>query len=140
MTDAHAAAETLTARFEAAWNAHDMVAFADLFHPDATFVNRLGMYWRGRERIEAEHAGIHATIYSDSTLANTLEDVDPLTHDVAVVHMLSVLTAGPAMPHGPRVAETRMLMVITREQGTWRIKAGENVTVAPPRSPPGAGT
>jgi uncharacterized protein (TIGR02246 family) len=32
--------EALPARFEAAWNAHDMAAFAALFHPDASFVNR----------------------------------------------------------------------------------------------------
>jgi hypothetical protein len=28
------------AAFQAAWNAHDMIAFGALFHKDATFVNR----------------------------------------------------------------------------------------------------
>ncbi|MBX3595410.1 SgcJ/EcaC family oxidoreductase, partial [Sphingomonas sp.] len=66
----------LTRRFEAAWNAHDMDAFGRLFHADATFVNRFGTYWRGVEQIVAGHAGIHASVYSDSTLEIDAPDVD----------------------------------------------------------------
>ena len=33
--------EATPAMFESAWNAHDMEAFAELFHPDATFVTRV---------------------------------------------------------------------------------------------------
>ena len=32
----------IAARFAEAWNRHDMAAFGDLFHPDASFVNRFG--------------------------------------------------------------------------------------------------
>ena len=53
--------EAITGRFEAAWNAHDMEAFAALFHSDATFVNRFATYWRNDDAIVAGHRGIHET-------------------------------------------------------------------------------
>ncbi|WP_016746386.1 SgcJ/EcaC family oxidoreductase, partial [Rhizorhabdus wittichii] len=86
----------LTRRFEAAWNAHDMVAFGRLFHADATFVNRFGTYWRGVEQIVAGHAGIHASVYSDSTLEIDAPDVDPISDDAAILHFWSRLNAGAA--------------------------------------------
>ena len=61
----------ITTRFQEARNRHDMDAFGRLFHPDATFVNRFRSYWRGVEEIVAGHAGIHASIYRDSTLKMT---------------------------------------------------------------------
>jgi uncharacterized protein (TIGR02246 family) len=45
----------ITTRFQEAWNMHDMEAFGRLFHPDATFVNRFGTYWRGVDKIVAGH-------------------------------------------------------------------------------------
>src|SRR5947209_2080870 len=95
--------------FQDAWNRHDMEALGALFHGDATFVNRFGHYVSGRDAIVALHAPIHATIYSDSTLANELIDVVCVTHDVAVVHFWSRLTSGAAHPAGPNVVETVVL-------------------------------
>src|SRR5437763_1044676 len=89
-------------RFEEAWNAHDMTAFAELFEPDATFVNRFGNYWRGRDKIVARHAEIHATVYQDCTISNRVLDVDFIRDDVAVVHVRSLVRVGRAMPTGPR--------------------------------------
>ena len=60
--------EDVAAAFQTAWNTHDMAAFRDLFHEDATFVNRFGHYVRGVDEIVALHAPIHQTIYRDSTL------------------------------------------------------------------------
>ena len=55
----------ITMRFQEAWNTHDMDAFGRLFHPDATFVNRFGSYWRGVNEIVAGHAGHLLFFYSD---------------------------------------------------------------------------
>jgi hypothetical protein len=46
----------------------------------------------------AAHRAIHETVYSDSTLRNAAPDVDRLSDDIAVLHVWSRLTAGPA--HG----------------------------------------
>ena len=118
----------IATRFQDAWNAHDMAAFGRLFHADATFVNRFGTYWRGVDAIVAGHAGIHASIYRDSTLANDAPDVDPISDDAAILHFWSRLSAGAAHPAGPHQVDTLILAVATRRDGAWRIQALENVT------------
>ena len=97
MTDSPAAISTA---FEAAWNDHDMDSFAQLFHADATFVNRFATYWRGREPIVSGHRAIHETIYSDSRLQMEPPDVDMLSDDIAVLHIWSRLVTGEAHPGG----------------------------------------
>jgi uncharacterized protein (TIGR02246 family) len=124
----------IASRFEAAWNAHDMRAFAELFHPDATFVNRFATYWRGVEAIVSGHRAIHDTIYKDSTLASDEPDVDVISEDAAILHFWSRLTAGAAHPAGPHKVDTLILAVVTRRDGIWRIQALENVTRVDPRT------
>lgn len=111
-----------------------MEALGRLFHEDATFVNRFGHYVRGVDAIVQLHAPIHATIYSDSKLENTLIDVVPICDDAAVVHFWSRLTAGMAHPAGPHAVDTLILAVLTRQVDEWRIKALENVTLTNPRT------
>ncbi len=69
-------AAELAKRFEAAWNDHDMRSFESLFHDDATFVNRIGQYWRGRDEIVHQHAALHRSIYKDTKISNRVQDVD----------------------------------------------------------------
>lgn len=122
----------ITVRFQQAWNTHDMEAFGRLFHPDATFVNRFGTYWRGVDQIVAGHAGIHASIYSDSTLTIDAPDVDPVSADAAILHFWSRLETGVAHPAGPHQIDTLILAVAIRRDGEWRIQALENVTLTDP--------
>jgi uncharacterized protein (TIGR02246 family) len=122
----------ITARFQEAWNTHDMEAFGRLFHPDATFVNRFGTYWRGVEQIVAGHAGIHASIYRDSTLTIDAPDVDPISGEAAILHFWTRLNAGTAHPAGQHQIDTLILAVVTYRDGEWRIQAVENVTLANP--------
>jgi uncharacterized protein (TIGR02246 family) len=120
--------------FQAAWNAHDMAALGGLFDGDATFVNRFGHYVRGVDEIVALHAPIHETIYSDSTLENELIDVVHIADGAAVIHFWSRLTAGAAHPAGAHKVDTLILAVLTRQNGVWRIRALENVTLTNPRT------
>jgi len=122
----------IPARFQMAWNGHDMDAFGLLFHADATFVNRFGTYWRGVEQIVAGHRRVHDSIYRDSTLENDAPDVDPISDDAAILHFWSRLNAGQAHPAGPHRIDTMILAVATRRAGEWRIQALENVTLVNP--------
>ena len=131
MTPCRTPAE-ITARFQDAWNTHDMEAFGRLFHPGATFVNRFGTYWRGIDKIVGGHVNIHATIYRDSTLAVDAPDIDPVSDDAAILHVWTRLSAGAAHPAGPHQVDTLILAVVTRRDGEWRIQAAENVTLTNP--------
>lgn len=120
--------------FQAAWNAHDMVALGALFDEDATFVNRFGHYVRGVDEIVALHAPIHEMIYRDSTLKNELIDVVHIADGAVVIHFWSRLAAGAAHPAGPHEVDTLILAVLTRQTETWSIRALENVTLTNPRT------
>ena len=127
-------AEDVPAAFQSAWNAHDMTAFAALFHRDATFVNRFAHYVRGRDEIVALHRPIHETIYQDSAVENELIDAVTIADDVVVVHFWSRLRVGGAHPNGAHDIDTLILAVVTRREGAWRIQALENVTLTNPRT------
>lgn len=126
--------EDIPLAFQAAWNNHDMKAFAALFHQDATYVNRFGHYVKGIDEIIALHQPIHDTIYSDSTLENELIDVTSLTNDICTSHFWSRLTAGLAHPQGPHQIDTLILTVLVKENNSWCIQALENVTLTNPRT------
>lgn len=120
--------------FQSAWNAHDMDAFGELFHREASFVNRFATRVRGAEAIVALHRGIHETIYRDSTLENELIEAEQIAEGVAIVHFWSRLTTGVAHPAGPHQIDTLLLAVVTERAGSWRIQAAENVTLTNPRT------
>ena len=120
--------------FQAAWNSHDMMAFAALFAPDAAFVNRFGHYVRGVDEILSMHRPIHETIYRDSTLNNETIACVPLGKGAAVLHFWSRLTTGLAHPAGPHVVDTLIQAVLVRGMNGWTIKALENVTLTDPRT------
>jgi uncharacterized protein (TIGR02246 family) len=126
--------ENAPGAFQAAWNAHDMVALGALFHEDATFVNRFGHYVRGINEIVALHVPIHETIYRDSTLRNELIDVTQIADGAVVIHFWSRLAAGAAHPAGPHEVDTLILAVLTKQNGSWGIRALENVTLTDPRT------
>jgi uncharacterized protein (TIGR02246 family) len=73
----------------AAWNQHDMKAFASLFHVDAAFVNIRGLYLRGRDEIEQHHTVIHAGLYKDSTNRIVVEDSREVVPGLIVAHLSS---------------------------------------------------
>jgi uncharacterized protein (TIGR02246 family) len=126
--------EDAPAAFQAVWNSHDMSALGDLFHQDATFVNRFGHYVRGIDEIVALHVPIHETIYRDSTLQNELIDVVYIADGVAVSHFWSRLAAGAGHPAGPHMVDTLILAVLIKQNEIWRIRALENVTLTNPRT------
>jgi uncharacterized protein (TIGR02246 family) len=124
--------QDIPARFQDAWNAHDMDAFGRLFHADATFVNRFASYWRGVDEIVAGHARIHTSIYSDSVLKCDAPDVDTISDSATILHFWTRLTAGAAHPAGPHQIDTLIMAVATLRAGGWRLQALENVTLVNP--------
>ncbi|MBO9498274.1 MAG: SgcJ/EcaC family oxidoreductase [Novosphingobium sp.] len=126
--------EDLPQAFAEAWNAHDMDAFAALFHHDASFVNRFGHYVHGIDAIVAMHRPIHETVYRDSSLMNEPLDLVPLGDHAAVMHFWSRLTVGGSHPAGAHMVDTLIQAVLMQREGTWRVQALENVTLADPRT------
>lgn len=128
------AVANLSARFETAWNAHDMAAFGELFHPDAVFISHFGHLWRGRNEIVARHRKIHETIYRDCRISNEVQVSMGISDDAVLGVVRSLVCVGRFMPTGPREFSTRFSFVAQREGVAWRILAGQNVAVMDPES------
>lgn len=131
------AVRQIPARFEAAWNRHDMKALAALFAEDADFVNVAGTWWKGRLEIEQAHTRTHATIFKNSTLRMGQVRVRLLKSDVAVAHVSWDL-AGDTGPDGtPRPPRSGLMsLVVIRQNGPWLIASAHNTNLLanpPPR-------
>ena len=127
------AIRAIGARAVETWNAHDMRGFAALFREDAEFVNVYGMWWTGRERIQAEHEATHATIFRRSHLSATEMRVKLLRRDVASLHTLWHLT-GLFLPNGQTLPDRKGVLVcfLAKDAGEWRIAAAQNTDIVPP--------
>ena len=66
---------SILARWEEAWNRHDMKAFASLFHEDGVWVLWTGDVWEGRNVIEQGHAAVHKTVFRNSIQRERLEEL-----------------------------------------------------------------
>ena len=120
-------ADQLLAGMAAAWNVHDMAAFAGLFHQDAAFVNVNGTYARGRAEIERLHATVHASFYRSSAITLGLQDSRAAAADVIAAHAVSELRGDERAPG--QVRQAIMTLVIEQRHGPWQISAAQNTAV-----------
>lgn len=141
--------------FEAAWNAADADALADLFAEDADFVTVLGVWWTRRRQIRLDHARGFRWMFPESRLEMDEVRVRDLG-DVAVVHAPWTMT-GPGV--GGEVGEatgaggvreaggdgsgggdgerTGVLLLVVRrdEAGAWEVVAAQNTDRSPEPRP-----
>jgi len=120
----------ITAGLAAAWNEHDMHAFASMFLDDAVFINVAGRCLRGRREIEQVHAAAHAGPFKTSALSAWVEDARSLGPDVMIAHVRSELRGDDRMRGQARTA--LMTLVIERRGAQWKIIAAHNTNVAAP--------
>jgi uncharacterized protein (TIGR02246 family) len=114
----------MLARWEDAWNAHDMTAFASLFHDDGVWVLWTGDVWKGRRVIEDGHAAVHKTIFRNSTQREHLEELTFVGSDAAIVRFCSILTGSEQSAGQP--IRSRKFLVVTKRQGIWKVSWGQN--------------
>lgn len=120
--------------FAAAWNAHDMSKFSELFTPDADWVNIRGSRWKGVEEIKKNHVEIHNRFYSKSRLEFVETSVRMITKDVAVIHAKEIISGSDVPKQAGISDESQMSLIVVRRDGKWLITSGQNTNVAP--SPP----
>lgn len=124
--------EDVVPGWEAAWNSADADALADLFAPDAEFVNVVGLWWHDRERIRQAHAFGFTEIFPGSTIKMGTPRVRLLGNRAATVHSRWHLT-GQVTPEG-EPAEARegiFTFVLERQQDSWIVVAAQNTDIVP---------
>ena len=133
--------DSLARAFADAWNRHDMRDFANLFAPDANFVNVVGIWWKNQAEIEEAHRATHNTIFRDSRLEGEVSSTIELAPDVVAIHYSWSLT-GAAAPNGSPAGPRKgiLLLVLQRDESGWLIKVAQNTDIVPGVVAPARGT
>jgi uncharacterized protein (TIGR02246 family) len=129
------------ARQAAAWNAHDAVAYANLFTEDGDVVNVLGWWWQGRSTIQSKLSDAFAWVFKDSQLTITDVQTRFIGPSIAVTHVRWTLDGAkvpPGAPAPPR--EGIQLQVLQKVGNHWLIASFQNTNGVPehpfPKGPP----
>src|SRR6266542_1054798 len=77
----------IQARWDDAWNRHDIKALSVLVAEDVRFVNVAGVVLNGRDEFEKLQTRTHATQFKDSIRTVTATDIKFLGADIAVAHV-----------------------------------------------------
>jgi uncharacterized protein (TIGR02246 family) len=131
----------LLARQEEAWICGDAEGHASDIAGDAWFTNILGQTPQGKAAFVERHRQVFGTIFRGSRLTMEILRLRLLTPDVAMVETKAVLSNFQALPPGVAAGEdgalhTRLLQVLVKEAGEWRVAAYHNVDVKPQEGKP----
>jgi uncharacterized protein (TIGR02246 family) len=123
-----AAMREIVKQMETGWNTKSGATFAKAFAEDADYVIINGNYIKGRAVIESAHQQIFDTIYKDTTIALTVQQIRFLRPDVAVVHVKGQRTS----PVKELAQEAMLTLFVTKEKQGWTIAAFQNTAVTAP--------
>ncbi len=129
-----AAIEALVAAQADAWNHGNAKGFSVRFAEDGSFTDVIGMTYYGRDAFEQRHAEIFRTIYKGSSLKLSIQKLQFIRSDVAVVDVDAEMT-GYAKLHPSIHAgaiRSKLQLVLTKERSDWWISAYHNVAVTSP--------
>ena len=117
-----------------AWNAGDAVAYSRHFAADGTFTNVRGQFFTGRQAFIDRHDFVFKGQFHGSTLKQDIVSVKFVRPDVAVVEVLTSVTGIQKLSPGTNTDDkgrlrTRLLQVIVKDGGEWKIVAYHNVDV-----------
>ena len=120
----------------AAWNAGDAVAYGRHFAADGTFTNVRGQFFAGRQAFIDRHDFVFKGKFHGSTLKQDIVSLRFVRADVAVVEVLTSVTGIQKLSPGTNTdpkgrLRTRLLQVILKDGGEWKIVAYPNVDVKP---------
>lgn len=115
-----------------AWNSGAPERFADIFWPDGSWVNVVGMHWRGRDQVVFAHNAFLKTIFKDCKQDLVSIDSRMVAPGVAlaVVTLIQDAYVTPDGHHMPRAHDRLSLLAIERD-GVWRFIHGHNTIVNP---------
>jgi uncharacterized protein (TIGR02246 family) len=118
---ADTAIKELVDELASGWNSGDAAAFANRFRADGTFTNVNGTTFEGRAAFEQRHREIFAGPLKGSVTTMTPRRVQLVRPDVALVNVDCSTVVGAAPP-----IQSKLLLVLTRENGEWSIAAFHN--------------
>jgi uncharacterized protein (TIGR02246 family) len=125
------------------WNKADANHYSRHFAEDGTFTNILGMHFTGHQAFVDRHDEIFKGMFRGTVLKQDVVSIRFLLPDVAIVETITWITGFPAAgpPPGTHLdgkgrLRTRLLQVMTKDKGDWKIALYHNVDIKPTVSAP----
>ena len=120
----------------AAWNRGDATAYSRQFAADGTFTNIRGQFFTGYDAFLKQHEVIFGGLFKNTALQQDIVSLKFIGPDVAVVETLNSVSGMPetapgTAPDSKGRLRTRLLQVVARQGGEWKIVAYHNVDVKP---------
>jgi uncharacterized protein (TIGR02246 family) len=109
----------LVAAREAAWNAGDTVAYAQLLTEDADIISATGRPARGREALLKLFAEQHANVFAGVRTHTTITHVRSLGRDVALADVAYELEGGKV----DAIRRGVIAFILRKDASRWRIAA-----------------
>jgi uncharacterized protein (TIGR02246 family) len=125
----------------AAWNKGDAEAYSRRFATDGTFTNILGMFYTGHEAFCERHEQIFKGVFRGTTKQEDVVSIKFWRPDVAVVETLQTISGiqkffPGTTPDAKGRLRTRLLQIMVKDNGEWKIAVYHNVDVKPGVSVP----
>jgi len=119
-----------------AWNKGDAVGYSRDFAATGTFTNIRGQFFTGYPGYLKQHEVIFQGIYKNTTLKQDIASLKFIRPDVAIVETVTTVSGAPQSPAGVTRDDkgrirTRLLQVVAKEAGAWKIVTYHNVDVKP---------
>jgi uncharacterized protein (TIGR02246 family) len=116
-----------------AWNVRNAKMLSALFTEDADFVMVMGIWLKGREEIERNHAELFSTVMRKSHLTFTDTKIKFLKSDIVIAHITWEIV-NQITPYEETLPLRFGILssIMTEEQGIWKISAAQNTDTIRP--------
>jgi uncharacterized protein (TIGR02246 family) len=121
-----------------AWNKGDAQAYSQHFAADGTFTNIRGMFFTGHQAFLDRHEEIFKGMFRGTVVRQDVVSLRFVRSDVAVVETLTSVSGFSASGPPPGTPadvkgrlRTRLLQVMVKDAGEWKITVYHNVDIKP---------
>ncbi|UFH57588.1 SgcJ/EcaC family oxidoreductase [Spirosoma sp. KNUC1025] len=121
-----------------AWNKGDAPAYSQSFSAEGTFTNIGGMFFRGHKAFLDQHDVIFKSFFKHTVLKQKIVSLNFVRSDVALLETLCQVSgfAKEGLPARLQLdakgqLHTRLLQVLSKEAGGWKIVSYHNVDIKP---------
>jgi len=120
----------------ATWNKGDAVGYSRDFSAAGTFTNIRGQFFTGYPGYLRQHQVIFQGIFKNTTLKQDVVSLKFVRPDVAIIETVTTVNGAQQSPVGVTRDDkgrirTRLLQVVAKEGGVWKIVTYHNVDVKP---------
>ena len=125
-----AAIRDIQARWDDAWNRHDIPALSALVADDVRFVNVAGRVLKSRAEFQQLQTRTHAMQFKESIRTVTGTDIKFFTPDIAIAHVNWGMRGDKDADGTVRKPRNGvMIQVLVKRDGKWTIVAAQNTDI-----------